>query len=122
MGVFPFFCVWELRRRDGWSLAGKEKAEDGAVMDRVLGAADGQSATVALYDAMRDPETQAGAVEVFGGVEGLEEAVEHVRGHAVAGICDGEAHAATTGGACRGVMGADARGDRRCAWRRSRWR
>ena len=60
--VFRFFDAWE------------EEREDGSVVDGMFGAAEGEAALVAIDDAGGDPEAEAGAVEVFGGVEGLEEA------------------------------------------------
>jgi hypothetical protein len=62
---------------------GKEEREDGAVMDQL----------VALDDAGGDPEAEAGAVEVLGGVEGFEDAGADGGGHAVAGVGDGDADA-----------------------------
>ena len=43
-------------------------------MDGVLGAAEGEAALVAVDDVGGDPEAEAGAVEVLGGEEGLEDA------------------------------------------------
>src|ERR1700737_3569688 len=90
--------------------------------DGVLVAAEGEAALVASDDAGRDPEAEAGAIEVLGGVEGLEEAglpgrgkpgaeagaievlggVEgleeaglHGMGHAVASVGDRDAYART---------------------------
>ena len=61
----------------------------------MLGGAVGEAAVVAGDDAGGDPEAEAGAVEVFGGVEGLEEAGADGGGHAVAGVGDGDADAGT---------------------------
>ncbi len=55
---------------------------------------------VAVDDAVGDPEAEAGAVEVFGGVEGLEDAGLHGGCHAVAGVGDGDADAV----ACLGML------------------
>ena len=44
-----------------------------------------------------DPEPEAGAGEVFGGKEGLEDALAHFGGHAGAGVCDLEADAEAVG-------------------------
>ena len=76
--------------------AGEEEGEDGAVVDGVLGAAEGEAAVVAGYDAGGDPEAEAGAVEILGGVEGFEEAGLHKWGHAMAGVGDGDTNAWTT--------------------------
>ncbi len=66
---------------------------------------------VAGDDAGGDPEAEAGAVEIFGGVEGLEEAGPDGRRHAMAGIGDGDAKAGTWpsgfGGVASGVVGAN---------------
>ena len=78
--------------------AGEEEGEDGAVVDGMLGAAEGEAALVAGDDAGGDPEAEAGAVEVLGGVEGLEEASADGGGHAVAGVGDGDADAAAAFG------------------------
>ena len=92
--------------------AGEEEGEDGAVVDGMLGAAEGEAAVVAVDDAGGDPEAEAGAVEILGGVEGLEEAGADGGRHAVAGVGDGDADAATAfgelGGVVGGVVGADA--------------
>ena len=72
---------------------GKEEAEDGSVVDGVLGAAEGEATLMAVDDAGGDPEAEAGAVEVLGGVEGLEDASADGGRHAVAGIGDGDADA-----------------------------
>src|SRR6266436_6635575 len=81
------------------------------MVDGVLVAAEGEAALVTSDDAGGDPETEAGAVEVLGGVEGLEEAGLHGGGHAVASVGDGNAYARTAlrtlGGIVRGVVGAD---------------
>ena len=52
---------------------------------------------MAVDDAGGDPETEAGALEVFGGVEGLEDAGADGGGHAVASVGDGEADALRLG-------------------------
>src|SRR5260370_23536999 len=81
------------------------------MVDGVLIAAEGDAALMATDDAGGDPEAETGAVEVLGGVEGLEEAGLHGGGHAVASIGDGNAYARTAlrilGGIVRGVVGAD---------------
>src|ERR1700733_329128 len=89
--------------------AGGEEGEDGAAMEGMLGAAEGETAVVAGYDAGGDPEAEAGAVEILGGVEGLEETGADGGGDAVAGVGDGDADALArlSGGVVRGVVGAD---------------
>src|SRR5258708_9813776 len=81
------------------------------MLDGVLVAAEGDAALMASYDAGGDPEAEAGAVEILGGVERLEEAGLHVGGHAVAGVGDGDADAGRAvgvfGGVVGGVVGAD---------------
>src|SRR5271156_404238 len=66
---------------------------------------------MAADDSGGDPEAEAGAVEVFGGVEGLEEARLYGGGHAVAGVGDGDANAGARlkilGGVVGGVVGAN---------------
>ena len=52
---------------------------------------------MALYDAGRDPQAQPGAVQAFGGVKGLKDALEDVCAHAVAGIGDSDADAGPPG-------------------------
>lgn len=64
------------------------------MVDRVLAAAEGEPPLVAFDDACGDPQAEAGAIEVLGGVEGLKDARTHGRGHPVAGIGDGDADAA----------------------------
>ncbi len=41
---------------------GEEEGEDGAVVDRVFGAAVGETAIMVVNDACRDPEAEAGTV------------------------------------------------------------
>ena len=72
---------------------GQEEREDGAVVDGMLAAAEGEAALVPLDDSGGDPEAEAGPVEIFGGVEGLEEAGANLGRHAVAGVGDGDADA-----------------------------
>ena len=95
--MFRFFDAW------------KKEREDGAVVCGMLGTAEGEAALVAIDDAGGDPEAEAGAVEVLRGVEGLEEAGADGRGHAVAGIGDGDAEAraavGVAGGVVHGVVG-----------------
>src|SRR5882762_3565358 len=72
----------ELLRFDrGFFDGGKKEGKDRTMVDGVLVAAEGETALVASDDAGGDPETEAGAVEVLGGVEGLEEAGLHGGGH-----------------------------------------
>ena len=89
----------------------EKEGKDGAVVDGVLGAAEGEAALVAVDDAGGDPEAEAGAVEILGGVKGLEEAGADGGRHAVAGVGDGDADAGAAlgvvGGVVRGVVGAD---------------
>ena len=97
------------------------------MMDGVLGAAKSEAAAVAIYDAGGDPETEAGAVEVLGGIEGFEDAFAYGGRHAVAGVGDGDAD--TVNGR-RGVRRSSpwrrVRGRegvlRPAAWRRWHWR
>src|SRR4030081_753523 len=81
------------------------------MVDGVLVAAEGEAALGPSDDAGGEPEAAPGAVKVLGGVEGLEEAGLHGRGHAVASVGDGDAYARMAlrvfGGVVRGVMGAD---------------
>ena len=63
------------------------------MIDGVIGAAEGKAALMAFDDALRYPETEAGAVEVFGGVEGIEDAGAHGGRHAVSCVGDGDADA-----------------------------
>ena len=92
---------------------GEEEGEDGPVVDGMLGAAEDEAAVVAVDDAGGDPKAEAGPVEVLGGVEGLEEACANWGRHAVAGVGDGDADAATAfgelGGVVGGVVGPDAK-------------
>ncbi len=76
---------------------GDEEREDCAVVDRMLGGAIGETTVVASDDTGGDPETKAGAVEIFSGVEGFEEACLHGWRHAVAGVGDGDAKTGTRG-------------------------
>jgi len=109
-------------RAEGWcdGLAGfgagvfdrwEEEGEDGAVVDRVLGASEGEATVMAVDDADGDPKPEAGSVEVLGGVERLEEAAPHGGRHAVTGVGDGDADAMAAvgvpGGVVRGIVGAD---------------
>ena len=87
------FLAWSFASGFGNLFVGKEEAEDGSVVDGVLGAAEGEAALVAVYDAGGDPKAEAGAVEVFGGVKGLEDAGADGGGHAMAGVGDGDADA-----------------------------
>src|SRR5271170_1389268 len=91
--------------------SGKEEGEDGAVVYGVLGAAEGEAALVAIDDTGGDPETKACAVEILGGVEGLEEARFDSSRHAVAGVGYGDADATAAirvfGVVVRGIVGAD---------------
>ncbi len=48
---------------------------------------------MAADDSGGDPEAEAGAVELLGGVEGLEDTGTHGGRHAVAGVGDGDADA-----------------------------
>ena len=84
--------------RLGWDFfdGGEEEREDRAMVDGVLIAAEGEAALVASDDAGGDPKAEASAVEILGGVEGLEEAGLDGGGHAVAGIGYGDADARTT--------------------------
>src|SRR5260370_11348302 len=81
------------------------------MVDGVLIAAEGDAALMATDDAGGDPEAEAGAIEVVGGVEGLEEAGLHGGGHAVASVGDGDANSRTAlrilGGIISGVVSAD---------------
>ena len=73
----------------------------------MFGTAQGEAALVALDDAGGDPEAEAGAVELFGGVEGFEDAGLDDGGHAVARVGDGDADARAVGGMVDAVVGAD---------------
>jgi hypothetical protein len=86
----------------GFGDMGKEDGEDSPVTIGVVRGAQGDTAVVAGDDASGDPEPEAGAVEVFGGVEGLEDAGADGGGHAVAGVCDGDADAFARSGALDG--------------------
>ena len=77
----------------GHFFARQEQREHRAVVDRMHARPHAQPALVALDDACGDPQTEAGAIEVFGGVEGLEDAREHFLAHAVAGVGHGNADA-----------------------------
>src|ERR1700704_4676500 len=84
---------------------GEEEGEDRAVVDGVLVAAEGEVALMAGDDAGRDPKAEASAVEIFGGVKGLEEAGLDRGRHAVAGVGDGDADAGTAVGILGGIDG-----------------
>ena len=75
----------------------------------MLIAAEGEAALVARDNTSRDPEAETGAVEILGGVEGLEEAALHRGGHAVASVGDGDTYARTSlrtlSGIVSGVVG-----------------
>ena len=73
---------FRLLANDG--VEGEEEGEDGAVVGGGLAAADVEFAAMALHDFFADPEAEAGAVDSLGGVEGLEDAAQHRRGHAAA--------------------------------------
>ena len=78
--------------------AGEEEGEDGPVVDGMLGAAEEEATVVAVDDAGGDPESEAGTVEVLGGVEGFEEAGADWGRHAVAAVGDGDPDTATAFG------------------------
>jgi hypothetical protein len=78
-------------------VGGRQKQrKDRAVMDGMLIAAESEPAVVARHDTGGDPEAKTSAVEVLGGVKGLEEAGLHRRGHPVASVGDGDPYARTS--------------------------
>jgi hypothetical protein len=89
----------------------KEEGKDSAVAYGVLRAAEGEAATMAIDDAGGDPEAEARAVEILGGVEGFEEAGLHDGGHTGAGVGDCDANSPppirVSGGMVEGIVGAD---------------
>ena len=91
-------------------VARQEESEDSAMVDGVPRAAEAEAALVAVDDAGGDPEAEAGAVELLGGVEGLEDAGADGGGHAMSGVGDGDADAwaRAVAGVVSGVVGADA--------------
>ncbi len=82
----------------------EEEAEDCAV---VFAAADGEAATVAVDDVLGDPEAKAGAGQLAGGEEGVEDLLDDLGRHAVAGVGEDETDAAPAGGGVGGVVGAE---------------
>ena len=88
---------------------GEEEGEDGAAAAWVVAAADVEAAVMFFDDTAGDPEAEAGAEGVLGGVEGLEDAMADGGGHAVAVVGDGDADAAALGALAGG--GADAQAE-----------
>lgn len=76
---------------------GQEEAEDRAAVGGVLAAAKEETSSMAIDDFVADPEAEAGAVDSFGGEEGLEDAGAGRWSDASTGIGHGKSEAAAAG-------------------------
>ena len=81
---FLWVCGFACGSLPGNCVEGEEHGEGGSAAAFPLAASEAQGSMMPVDDLAADPKAEAGAVDSLGGVEGLEDAAQHRRGHTAA--------------------------------------